>query len=249
MALRVRTVVPLVIAVSAVLTLLVVAQFASAGHIRPKQAGVFKVPLVPAFNACTAPNRNHGPPLAFPSCNPPVHSSNSITVGEPSNNGAGANSEGFVKLTVDPGVPGPPEDSDVLIVSSGTDVRCKGGTTACGSANAVDGADCTGELQGNATIRISDHWNAVAAGGGPDPATVVDIPFPVDASCVATANTGIGGTCSANTSANATVPGAVKDTKRAVVEIGQITVSDGGTDGLVATLPNAPFARQGIFIP
>jgi len=248
MALRVRTVVPLALAVGA-LFCLVVAEFASAGHVRPKSAGGFKVSLVPAFNACAAPNRQHGPPLAFPSCNPPVHSSNSITVGEPSVNGAGANSEGFVKLLVDAGIPGPPEDSDVLITSTGTDVRCKGGTTACGAANAADGADYTGQLQGNATIRISDHWNAIAAGGGPDPATVVDIPFPVDANCVATASTAIGGTCSANTSANATVPGAVKDTKRAVVEIGQISISDGGPDGLVTTAPNTTFARQGIFIP
>jgi hypothetical protein len=170
-------------------------------------------------------------------------------VGEPSANGAAANSEGFVKLTVDPGIPGPPEDSDVLITSQGTDVRCQVGTTTCGNANTVAGADYTGGLQGTATIRISDHWNAVAAGGGPDPATVVDIPFPVATTCANTASASIGATCTANTSANATVPGAVKDTKRAVVEVGQIQINDGGADGNVATLPNGVFARQGIFIP
>ena len=248
MALRLRKAVPITLAVGA-LFMMVSAQLASAGHVRPKAASQFKVSLVPAFKACAAPNRTHGPPLAFPSCNPPVQASNSITVGEPSANGAAANSEGFVKLTVKAGAPGPPEDSDVLIVSSGTDVRCKAGTTACGSANAVDGADYTGGLQGTATIRISDHWNSVAAGGGPDPATVVDIPFPVEAGCTATANTGIGGTCSANTSANATVPGAVKDTKRSVVEIGQLQINDGGPDGVTATAPNTLFSVQGIFIP
>ena len=53
----------------------------------------------------------------------------------------------------------------------------------------------------------------------------------------------------ANTSANATVPQAVKDGKRSVVEIGQLTINDGGLDGVTATAPNGVFARQGIFIP
>ena len=40
-------------------------------HVRPAGATPFRVPLVPAAKHCTAPNRTHGPPLAFPSCNPP----------------------------------------------------------------------------------------------------------------------------------------------------------------------------------
>jgi hypothetical protein len=248
MALRARTVVPLTLAAAAVLTL-VVASMASATHPRPKGATPFRVSLVPAFNQCTTPNRTHGPPLAFPSCNPPVQSSSSITVGTPDANGAPANSEGYVKLEVKVGAPGPPDDSDVIITSNGTDVRCKPGNTACGSANAADGADYTGGLQGNATIRITDHYNGIAAGGGTDPATVVDIPFPVNASCAATASTAIGSTCTANTSANATVPGSVLDGKRGIVEIGQIQISDGGPDGVVGTSPNTLFSVQGIFIP
>ena len=55
--------------------------------------------------------------------------------------------------------------------------------------------------------------------------------------------------CTANTSANATVPGAVKDGKRAIVEIGQIQINDGGDDGLNSTTPNTLFETQGIFIP
>jgi hypothetical protein len=229
--------------------LMIIASVASATHPRPKGATPIRVSIVPAFNACTAPNRTHGPPLAFPSCNPPVQSSGSVTVGSPDANGAAANAEASVKLGVIVGVPGPPDDSDVSITSTGTDVRCKAGTTACGSANAADGADYTGELQGNATIRITDHFNAIAAGGGTDPATVVDIPFPVAATCAATASTAIGGTCTANTSANATVPGAVKDGKRATVEVGQISITDGGPDGVNGTAPNTLFGVQGIFIP
>ena len=248
MALRARKALPLMLAVSA-LMVMVVAEMASATHPRPKGATPFRVSIVPAYNQCAAPNRTHGPPLAFPSCNPPVQSSSSLTTGSPDANGAAANGEAFVKLEVVVGVPGPPDDSDVAITSNGTDIRCKAGVTACGSANAADGADYTGELQGNATIRITDHFNGIAAGGGTDPGTVVDIPFPVNATCASTASTAIGGTCTANTSANATVPGAVKDGKRAIVEIGQIQISDGGPDGLVGTSPNTLFGVQGIFIP
>jgi len=229
--------------------LMIIASVASATHPRPKGATPIRVSIVPAFAACTAPNRTHGPPLAFPSCNPPVSTSGSVTVGTPDANGAAANGEASVTLAVIVGVPGPPDDSDVSIKSSGTDIRCKAGTTACGSANAADGADYTGELQGNATIRITDHFNAIAAGGGTDPGTVVDIPFPVAATCVATASTAIGGTCTATTSANATVPGAVKDGKRATVEVGQISITDGGPDGVNGTAPNTLFGVQGIFIP
>jgi hypothetical protein len=248
MALKARTLVPLALA-GTVLTMLVVAEVASATHPRPKGASPMRLSMVPAFNQCSAPNRTHGPPLAFPSCNPPVQSSTAITVGSPDANGAAANSIGSIRISVVAGAPGLPEDSDVNLTSNATDIRCKAGTAACGSANAADGADYTGEMQGNATIRISDHFNAVAPGGGTDAATVIDIPFPVNATCTATTSTSIGATCGVVTTANAVVPGAVKDTKRAVVEIGQLQVIDGGPDGLVSTEPNTLFGVQGIFIP
>jgi hypothetical protein len=249
MTIRKRMALPLGLAVAA-MGMLVIASVANATHPRPKSASPITASMVPAYVQCTAPNRTHGPPLAFPSCNPPVQTSNALTVGSPDANGAPANSTSFIKISVVVGVVGPPDDSDVKIISTTTDVRCKAGVATCGSANAADGADYTGEVQGDATIRITDHFNAVAPGGGTDPATVVDIPFPVTTTCTATAaNTGIGSTCAVNTTANAVVPGAVKDAKRAIVEIGQILVRDGGPDGVVATAPNTLFAVQGIFIP
>jgi len=248
MVLKARTLVPLALAVTAA-TMMIVASAANAAHVRPKGASPIRVSMVPAFNQCTSANRTHGPPLAFPSCNPPVQTSTAITVGEPTANGAAANSVGSIRISVVVGVPGPPDDSDVNLVGNSTDIRCKAGTAACGSANAADGADYTGELEGNAQIRISDHYNAVAPGGGTDAATVIDIPFPVTTPCTATASTSIGSTCNISTSANAVVPGSVKDGKRAVVEIQQIQVSDGGPDGVAATTPNTLFSVQGIFIP
>jgi len=237
-----------VLAAALALVALMIVQVAGASHVRPKGASPLRASIVPSFKSCATPNRTHGAPLAFPSCNPPVQSSTYLTVGSPDANGAPANSVGSIRLDVQAGVPGPPEDSDVLIKSNITDVRCTpaGGATVCNSANAADGPDYSGEVQGNAIIRISDHYNGP---GLNEAATVQDIPFPVNATCANVASTTIGGTCTANTSANATVPGSVKDTQRAVVEIAQIQISDGGADGQVATADNTLFGVQGIFIP
>jgi hypothetical protein len=248
MTIRKRMALPLALAVGA-LGMLVMASVANATHPRPKSASPITASMVPAYNACTAPNRTHGPPLAFPSCNPPVQSSTSLTVGSPDANGAGANSVGSIRIKVIVGVPGPPDDSDVALTGSVSDVRCLPGNAACGAANAAAGPDYTGEIQTTATIRITDHFNAVAPGGGTDPGTVVDIPFPVNTTCTGTGSTATGGVCTTATTANAVVPGAVKDTKRAIVETGQIQTLDGGTDGVVATAPNTLFGVQGIFIP
>jgi len=239
----------------------VVVQAASATHPRPKGATPMFAALVPAYDACDAPNRMHGPPLAFGSCNPPVQSSTAVTVGTSDANGAAANSTGSIRVDVHVGVPGPPDDSDVSIALHLTDIRCQAGTTACGSANSADGADYNGELQGNGNVRVrmTDHFNAVGPGGGTDPATMVDLivgqasspPFHVIANCVATASTSIGSTCAGTTTANAVLPGAVRDGKRVIVAFGQMQVMDGGPDGVVGTTTdsNTTFARQGVFVP
>ena len=242
MTIKRKMVLPLVLALGA-LGLMVVSQVASATHVRPKGATPLRASLVPSFKACATPNRTHGAPLAFPSCNPPVQTSNFLTVGSPDANGAGANSVGFILLKVKTTSP-----EDVLITSSISDVRCKAATAAsvCTSANAADGPDYSGGLQGNAIIRISDHYNGP---GLNEAATVQDIPFPVNTSCANTASTTEGGLCSVSTSANAAVPGSVKDLQRAVVEIAQLQISDGGADGQVATTDNTLFEVQGIFIP
>ena len=105
MTIRKRMVLPLALALGA-LGMMVMATAASATHPRPVGASPLRASMVPAYNACAAPNRTHGPPLAFPSCNPPVQSSTSLTVGSPDANGAGANSVGFIKLAVKVGVTG-----------------------------------------------------------------------------------------------------------------------------------------------
>jgi hypothetical protein len=221
--------------------LAVFVQLAFATHPRPKGASPIRVSLVPAYEECTAPNRTHGPPLAFPSCSPPVQSSDFVTVGTPDANGASANSVGFLRIRVDPS-----QSQDVTVSGSITDVRCKAGAAPCGAANAADGPDYVGELLMDATIRITDH------NSGPDfnePATVVDIPFPVSMSCSSTSDTSIGGTCSVMAGPVALFP-ETSVPPRAVVEISQVQVFDGGRDGTTTTNDGTTlFAVQGIFIP
>ena len=62
------------------------------GYPHPKGASPMRVPLVPAFDECTAPNTAHGPPLAFGSCGPPAQSSPYLTIGTPDSNGQPADS-------------------------------------------------------------------------------------------------------------------------------------------------------------
>ena len=242
MTIKRKMVLPLALAVGA-LGLMAVSQVASGSHVRPKGASPLRASLVPSYQKCNTPNRTHGAPLVFPSCNPPVQSSSFLTLGTPDANGAGANSVGSILLRVKSTSP-----EDVLINSSITDVRCKSGTSpsVCSSANATDGPDYSGELQGNAMIRISDHYNGPSLNQA---ATVIDIPFPVNGTCANTTSTTVGGTCVTSTTANTVVPGSVKDTQRAVVEIQQLQVNDGGQDGLVSTAGNTLFEVQGIFIP
>ncbi len=57
------------------------------GYARPKGATPFRASLVVAFKSCTAPNRQHGPALAFPSCAPPVQESDWLTTGTADSNG------------------------------------------------------------------------------------------------------------------------------------------------------------------
>ena len=216
-------------------------------------ASPLRVSLVPSYIPCAAPNSQHGPPLAYPSCNPPLQTSGYITVGTPDANGAAPNSVGFVEFRVVVGTPEPPDDSDVKVEGTVTDVRCMAGTTACGSANSLGGADYTGELQVNWTSRATDHFNATSPGGGTDPATLVDLPgiygAAANVSCAATLDPTIGSTCSFSTTGNAMQPGSIKDGKRQLLEFGSIYVIDGGADGFVSTSPNTTFASQGVFVP
>jgi hypothetical protein len=215
------------------------------GFVRSKSASPTRASLVPAFQPCSAANRTHGPPLGFPSCNPPVQASTYLTVGTPDNNGQTANSVGFVRFTADVGVPGPPDDSDITYSFSLSDVRCLAGVSTCVAGPL---SDYSGQVELTGTIRLTDKFNATGSGGGTDSATVTDLEFPVTVPCAPTAGAA-GATCVITTTANTVMPGTIRDGKRTVVALDQLEVMDGGSDGLVSTADNQLFAVQGIFVP
>jgi hypothetical protein len=191
---------------------------------------------VVAYNACTSPNRVHGPALSSPSCNPPVGSSPNLTVGTPDANAQAVNMTGSVWFRVALGDPvSQADEADVQIRVAVTDVRLRSNLT-----------DYTGQLETSVVLRITDK------GSGPstsDSATTADLPYAFTVPCSATASTTVGATCAVNTTADALLPGTVTETDRSIWEMGDVRVSDGGSDGQASTAGNSPFLRQGIFVP
>jgi Tol biopolymer transport system component len=116
-------------------------------------------------------------------------------------------------------------------------------------------------------IRVTDRYNCgpelpqgdanacpASAATSTREATLVDIQFPVPVDCLSNPEPAIAGSnCGVNTTANALAPGVYVAGKKAVVEVGQITIWDAGPNGVPRV--NAPytddqrFATQGIYIP
>jgi Tol biopolymer transport system component len=206
------------------------------GYPRPQAASPLKVSLVPAYQQCTASNRTHGPPLVYPSCNPPALESAQLTMGSPDANGQPLNASGYARYRAIVGAPGGADESDVAFALELTDVRSQGTL-----------ADYTGELQALTVARITDRLNGTAPN---DAGTVNDIPFPVTVPCTASGGAAsLGATCAVTTSFDAVTPGAIPEGKRSVWELGQVQVLDGGPDSDADTTPNTVFARQGVFVP
>jgi Tol biopolymer transport system component len=211
-----------------------------AGYPRPKGASPYHASIVVAYRKCTASNRMHGPPLAHPSCNPPQQMSNHLTVGSPDVNGSAANFIGSVRYIAIPGSPSTPEDdADVSLRITVTDVRRKS-----------DLADYTGGLRAQASLRLTDKYNTDDAGGPAGIGTRYDSPYAVNVPCTPTTDTAIGSSCSIDTTADAVVPGTVREGDRSIWQLDQIRVYDGGGDGNPRTTSgNTLFAVQGVFVP
>jgi hypothetical protein len=206
------------------------------GYPRPKAASPMRISLVPAAKECTSPNYMHGPPLAFGSCAPVVSQSPRLTVGVGDGNPAGAKSTGFVRLESVVGAAGPPDDSDVDIRFSLTNVMKR-----------VDLSDYAGELRTAFGLRLTDGQPLTA---GDVPQTTSDISFEFTVPCTPTADTTIGSTCGLATRADTLIPGAVPENQRSVWGVDQIKVYDGGPDGDGdTTADNSLFEVEGIFIP
>ena len=76
-----------------------------------------------------------------------------------------------------------------------------------------------------------------------------DAAFAWTVPCSATADTTVGATCAVTTSADAVMPGVIKEGMRSIWQLGQVQVFDGGADGQASTTPNTLFATQGVFVP
>ena len=206
------------------------------GFPRPKGATPTRVALVPAFNACSASNRVHGPPLAFNSCNPPVASSSVLTSGAPDANGAPANLSGFVRLKAIAGNTATEADEgDVSLVLSLADVRNKPALT-----------DYVGNVYAQTALTITDQSNADEV---PATGTTQPIPFRFTAPCVSTVSTTTGSTCNVSTTADSLVPGTVIENRRAIWQLGQIEVKDLGPNTILGDFDDTTFVRQGVFVP
>jgi hypothetical protein len=208
-----------------------------AGYPRPKGATPMRVSLVPAFAACTGPNRSHGAPLSFGSCAPPHQASSFLTVGTPDANGAQANAFATIQMNVILDNPSTPADeADVALSASSTDVRLASGL-----------GDYGGELEARVPLQITDR----ASGPGADqPATGQTIDYSFAVPCQTTASTTVGSTCSVTTTADTLVPGTVRGGVRSIWELGQVHLYDGGSDGVASTTgDNTLFETEGVFAP
>jgi hypothetical protein len=165
-------------------------------------------------------------------------------VGTVDANGFNANSIGSVKLDVIVGnASNSVDDADVKITLSITDVR-----------NKPSGSDYTGRLLGTAPLQLTDRDNAPES---PETGTVQSFPFQFPVTCVATGDAGTGGACTASTTFDALLPGAVGEGQRSIWDVGQFEVKDAGPNGTgYAACPptcgdgdETVFMRQGVFVP
>jgi glucose/arabinose dehydrogenase len=209
-------------------------------YAQPGAANVLRVPLVPAFRECVAPNTTHSPPLESPSCEPPIQESPLLTT---STIGRGS---GFLRLDVMPEDPFTFQDeADVAINGGVTDVR-----------RASDGGDYQGVVLLEATLRITDTANGAFETTA---ATVQDVQFALPLDCVSTGDDATGSTCTINTTIDTLVPGFALEGQRAVIDALTVTLEDPGPDGSITGLGLCPpicgtgderdFLVQGVFVP
>ena len=130
----------------------------------------------------------------------------------------------------------PGDQIDVKITTTTTGTVCVMTSGGCPFAS----APYQGEVMGVMSIRITDRLNG---SGQVHPGTAQDYPFPWKVQCV-------NGSCNSVTSADVVIPDVAREGKRAVWELGQVQVYDGGADGDADTAgDNTLFAEQGLFAP
>jgi WD40-like Beta Propeller Repeat len=210
------------------------------GYPRPVGTGRFVASLVPAYTACTSPNRTHGPALAHPSCAPPAMLSTNLTVGTADSNGkptGGVSS--FVAKVLKGNTATTTDEADVKVITRVRDVFRR-----------TDMTDYAGEVRVEVGVRVTDRNNSpypAASGVGPGTGSFT-LSWTVP--CRRTSVTSRGGDCILGTKADAIVPGLVKESARSVWQFDQVRILDGGADFDADTgADNRLFEVQGVFIP
>jgi hypothetical protein len=221
---------------------------------RPQAATPQYYSLVVAYRECTAPNGIHNGNIFPPpqSCYPAQATSDFLTVGTPDFNAVPSKAAGSINIRVRciGGASGevPPcsttagDQLDGQIVVSQRDVRCSGTSTGC----AAPLADYTGSLLVEPVVRITDR-NGYGLGG----ATVEDMPMPFTVPCNPTGDATIGSTCSLTTTIDTLLGGnGIIENKRAIWQVEDLSVHDGGTDGDANTTgDNTLYMKTGVFFP
>ena len=210
----------------------------SGEYARPRGATPIVTYFVPAYRSCETPNMVHGPPLAEPSCNPPVEASSELTIGTADANNKPTRGVASARIYTIVGNPGTLDDEADVAIQLGTQHVFRRSTMT----------DYTGEIDVRLNVRITDRDNFPTTGnvGG---GTVEDFVLRIPGSCVATADPNIGSSCGVDTTFDSITPGMIREGARAIWQLGQVQIYDGGTDGEAATDPNELFQVQGLFVP
>ena len=228
-------------------------------YARPVGASPVRLPFVPAYKECTAPNTTHRG-FNQPSCYGPKPESNWLTVGTPEYNGAGPTRSGYVRIapsaTEERGEDATLPDDARRPARRQDRVdherrRCQTVSTGCTGALADD----TGLLWFFSDFRLTDKNNGPPASARPGtrPPRHLTVDFGVP--CTATGSTAVG--TPARSPRRSTVLGsntAIAEQKRGIWELAggpldrNMRLYDGGSNGTYKP-GDTVFATAGLFFP
>ena len=95
-------------------------------------------------------------------------------------------------------------------------------------------------------LRLTDTHNGPSLA---DPATVADFDFPLGMECLPTADPAVGSSCNLDTTADAGVPGTVKEGDNTVIQLFRVRLSDSGLNATRGDSDDRNFAIQGLYVP
>ena len=202
------------------LALLAASTASAVDYPRPSGGTPIRVSLVPTYKECTSPNAAHIAPLSLPSCTAWQQTSTQLTT----DTGASPTRDAYARIDVLNGdLCTTADEADVKLTGASNDIKKKS-----------DGTLYNGKIVSTSQIRITDLSNPTPrtwtgcppTPTGGTPGTVQDTQFSVPVQCV-------NGVCNTNTTADALVPGVVREGQRAIVETPTITILDAGPDGSV----------------